>query len=262
MTRAKAFGIHLATSMAIFAVVSGLLIFVWYPSPLFELEDGWQGLELVALVDVVLGPALTLVVFKPAKAGLKFDMTIIAIFQLSALIYGVWNLYAARPVLLVHAYDHIQPLTGAALAEWDPSGSVLKRWEGVTPKVLHVRLPDDPIEFAEVYLAASANTGSVHALFDRYQTLEEGWTQMLQDATDMENYLSRNPAWRDRYDALLARLGRKPDQLVFFGYVGRKERAFLVFDREDREILGALHVPFDPGLAKPVVPRLKRESGQ
>ncbi len=258
MTRVKAFGIHLVTSVLVFAVVSGLLIFVWYPAPLFELEGGWQGLQLVALVDIVLGPALTLIVFKPGKPGLKLDMTLIALFQSAALGYGMWNLYVARPVVLVHAYDHIQPLTRVVLDEWDPSGKVLERWESTTPQVVHVDLPDDPVEFGKELTAASEIPGELHGLFDRYQALDEGWRQMQQDATRIEPYVAHNPAWQQAYDALLHKLDRPAGELVFIAYIGRKDRAFLVFDGSSRQILDVLKIPFDVALVRPLVPRMKR----
>ena len=39
----------------------------------------------IFLVDVVLGPGLTLMVFKPGKPGLKFDMAAIVVLQMVAL---------------------------------------------------------------------------------------------------------------------------------------------------------------------------------
>jgi hypothetical protein len=44
----------------------------------------------------VLGPGLTLVVFKPGKKSLRFDMTVILLLQFSALIWGVHSVYTER----------------------------------------------------------------------------------------------------------------------------------------------------------------------
>ncbi|MFM1892645.1 MAG: hypothetical protein RLZ44_1722, partial [Pseudomonadota bacterium] len=81
MTRLQAFAIHLSLSLLLVGAVAGLLRWVWYPGPLFALEGGWQGLGLVALLLLVLGPLLTLILFKPGKAGLGFDLWLIALLQ-------------------------------------------------------------------------------------------------------------------------------------------------------------------------------------
>lgn len=52
----------------------------------------------ILAVDTTLGPLLTLVVFKPGKRGLKFDLAVIALAQISALTYGVFTLFEGCPV--------------------------------------------------------------------------------------------------------------------------------------------------------------------
>ena len=58
-------------------------------------------------VDLVLGPLLTLIVYKEGKRGLKFDLAFIASVQLVALFYGAGTLHAERPTYLVFAVDRI-----------------------------------------------------------------------------------------------------------------------------------------------------------
>jgi hypothetical protein len=69
------------------------MFFVWYPPPYFEVDGGWRILRILAGVDVVVGPLLTLILFKPGKPGLKFDMTCIALMQIGALVYGGTIIY-------------------------------------------------------------------------------------------------------------------------------------------------------------------------
>ena len=56
-------------------------------------------------VDLILGPVLTLIVFKPGKRGLKFDLSVIALVQLTALVYGMTVIYRERPYATVFALD-------------------------------------------------------------------------------------------------------------------------------------------------------------
>jgi hypothetical protein len=258
MSRFKAFSIHLGISLTIVVAVLGLLILVWYPWPLFDLEGGWQGVRLVALVDVVLGPALTLLLFKPGKPGLKFDMSLVVAMQVGALAYGMWNLYEARPVALVHALDHIQPQSHARLAEIDESGAAMKKWEAMGPRRIYVRTPDDPVEFADFYRVARSGPAGIHGAVEHYLPMEENWHKILQDAVRIEPYVSRSADLQQRFTAFMAGLGRSVEELAFFPYVGRSERLFLVFDRVSMQIAGVFDAPYDPALAMPEVPRSHR----
>ena len=40
MTRFRAFAIHLTASATIFLVFLGIMFFVWYPAPYFEIDGG------------------------------------------------------------------------------------------------------------------------------------------------------------------------------------------------------------------------------
>jgi hypothetical protein len=71
LNRFPAFGIHLGLSFVIFVVLAYLVIFVWYPSFFFDTDSGWRGMQIIVGIDLVLGPMLTLVVFKAGKPELK-----------------------------------------------------------------------------------------------------------------------------------------------------------------------------------------------
>lgn len=97
VTRRQAFLTHLAVSTFVFVVISWLIAYRWYPDFYFELDGGNRGIVTIFFVDVVLGPGLTLLVFKPGKKSLKFDMTVILLLQLSALVWGIHSVYTERP---------------------------------------------------------------------------------------------------------------------------------------------------------------------
>ncbi|WP_339413880.1 TfpX/TfpZ family type IV pilin accessory protein [Pseudomonas sp. EA_35y_Pfl2_R5] len=103
--RFKAFFIHLSLS-AVLAVPAVLLVFkLWYPAPLHVAVGVTKIFLLLLLVDVVLGPLLTLLVYKPGKKTLVLDLTVIAMLQLSALCYGLWVVAEGRPAWLVFNSD-------------------------------------------------------------------------------------------------------------------------------------------------------------
>lgn len=104
VTRKQAFLTHLSISMIVFFVLLYLIVFKWYPSYYFHIDGGYRGIATIFFVDVVLGPGLTLLVFKPGKPNLKFDMTVIVIIQVVALSWGIKSVYSERPALTVF-YD-------------------------------------------------------------------------------------------------------------------------------------------------------------
>ena len=111
MTCWKASGIHLAICGVIASFVLALMILVWYPAPYFQALGGQKIAMIVIVVDVIVGPLLTLIVYRPMKKGLKFDLTVIALLQVGALAYGVSVLYQGRPVYVVFVKDRFDIVT-------------------------------------------------------------------------------------------------------------------------------------------------------
>ncbi len=105
LIKLKAFLIHFSISLSIFMGLFFTTLLIWYPSFYFSANGAWDALFVVTFVDVGLGPLLTFVLYKPGKPGLKLDLSLIVLFQLSALVWGIWVLYSERPVLTVYYED-------------------------------------------------------------------------------------------------------------------------------------------------------------
>ena len=58
INRFSASAIHLALSLLVFLSFIAVLYFWWFPGNLFFMDGGWEGVKLVAMVDVVLGLSL------------------------------------------------------------------------------------------------------------------------------------------------------------------------------------------------------------
>lgn len=103
--RFKAFSIHLLGSGLIVLTALLWVFLVWYPAPLHKALAVTHIFLLLLFVDMMLGPLLTLMVYKPAKRTLVFDLIVIAVLQLSALGYGLWTVAKGRPAWLVFNVD-------------------------------------------------------------------------------------------------------------------------------------------------------------
>lgn len=101
--RWQAFGIHILISLLIFVVLAAVIYFWWYPGFLFRYDGGLEGIKLIAGVDFIIGPVLTLCVYKLGKKSLPFDLACIAVLQLACLSGGMWTVWKTRTIAVVYA---------------------------------------------------------------------------------------------------------------------------------------------------------------
>lgn len=101
--RLKAFAYHLLASVVV-AIISLYVVFMlWHPAPLAQAVGVTLVFVMMLGIDMILGPLLTLLIAKPGKKSLKFDMAVIIILQLAAFVYGMYNIATSRPVYI--AFD-------------------------------------------------------------------------------------------------------------------------------------------------------------
>ena len=148
--RLRAAGIHLALCLVVAALVALVVFLCWYPAPFADLTHVAPIFLMLVGIDIVVGPALTLIVAKPSKprAELLRDLSVIALLQLGALAYGLHSVASARPVALVFEVDLFRLVTAneidvPALAE-APAPLRELSWRG--PRLMAVVKPDDPDE--------------------------------------------------------------------------------------------------------------------
>ena len=140
--------LHFGLSLGIFIVLLLLIVLWWYPGALFPLAGGWQGIKIVAGVDLVLGPLLTLIIYNKHSKPLRKlyrDLSIILLIQLSCLAGGVYIVFKERPVAVVYAYDKfytlkIKDLRNSENADMTVLGNIYLS----KPKLFYVQLPTDP----------------------------------------------------------------------------------------------------------------------
>jgi hypothetical protein len=201
MSRWKASAIHLLLSAAIGGAVLTFMLTVWYPWPLFKAAGGSELIFILVGVDVALGPLATLIVFKTGKKGLKFDLTVIALVQLTALGYGIHTLYLARPVYLVFTLDRFEVVTAKDLdpkdlakvtrSEFHPS--LLAR-----PRYVAAVYPSDPALRARV--VETSVVGKDLQMYPQYYVpYSEQAQNALLKAKSLDIMLDRDPEAIKRY---------------------------------------------------------------
>lgn len=223
MSRWRAAGIHLLISAAIAAAVLALMLGVWYGPTLFRAMGG-AGLALIVIgVDVVLGPALTLAVFRSGKRGLKFDLTVIALVQVAALVYGCYVVSLARPAFIVFVKDQFQVAT---VAELDPEQLAQARypqyrspsWSG--PVLVYGDWPKNLQEQQALMFAGLAGVDLQH--FPKYYApYEQGRDQVLAKAQPLAEVHKSEPEVAKVIDQWIASSGVDAQSLRYLRLRGR-----------------------------------------
>lgn len=142
----KAGALHLLSSLVVMLAVAALVFNIWYPPPFNQVQGGFTLFLIVATVDVICGPLLTMVFWNPTKTHKEIlsDLSLVVIIQIAALAYGLHAVAIARPLFVAYERDHFQVVSAADLRDADiitPSQKIQPySWTG--PKVIGVKLYD------------------------------------------------------------------------------------------------------------------------
>ncbi|MFN3587100.1 MAG: hypothetical protein ACK4UT_06320 [Moraxellaceae bacterium] len=90
-----------------FAIGISLASWHLFPDAHFWVDGGIQGIKLVVLVDLVLGPVLFFLVAHPEKSARlrRLDSIVLFSIQLAAIAWGSWQVFTQRPVAISHLED-------------------------------------------------------------------------------------------------------------------------------------------------------------
>jgi hypothetical protein len=149
--RLKASGLHLFGSACGLSLILGTLYAGWYRWPGWYLTGVLHVLLILLIVDLALGPTVTLIIANPHKPRreLARDISIIVAIQLVALIYGASALWRGRPLYYTFSADRLEMVSASdldaseiALAQKTnpalaPHWYSLRRW-------VWAPLPEDP----------------------------------------------------------------------------------------------------------------------
>lgn len=113
--KVKFFIIHLSASFTISMIIIGFVFFIWFPAPLAKAEGVTHIFLMLIAIDVIVGPVLTLLVYKEGKKTLKMDLSIIVFVQIIALSYGLYSITQSRPVWIAQNGDIFQLVRANAI---------------------------------------------------------------------------------------------------------------------------------------------------
>ena len=241
VTRKQAFLTHLSISAVIFLVLLYMIIFKWYPSYYFHIDGGYRGIMTIFFVDIVLGPGLTLLVFKPGKPKLKFDMTVIVLLQAIALSWGIKSVYMERPMLTVFYDGKFSCMTYSETADFDLESLAL---DGRKPPLLAVLpRPGTHAEYQSMMLEAFRQGSSeIYVFYDKLLPMDAtGIEQVMNFRLDVPGSFSGSEEEKANYQKIWAAYqyerSQEERQYLYYPMSCRYKKVLAVFDPKSSEIV-------------------------
>jgi hypothetical protein len=244
MSRWKAAGIHLTISGLIGLLVLALLFLVWYPGPYFRAAGGEDLVVILLAVDLVLGPLLTLVLFKSGKKGMRFDLAMIAMFQIAALVYGLHVISEARPAFIVGVVDRFAVVAATDiddkdLAEGQQPEFRTRSWTG--PRLVAIHMPPPGKERTRMMFSATAGK-DIENYPKHFVAYGAESASLLKRAHPLSDLRAKKPSDAPVLDAWLAAHARSEDEVMWMPLVARKAVMVMLVDARSGAVIGPLEI--------------------
>lgn len=228
----KAFLIHLAISSAIIGIVFGLIFFYWYPSPYFQANGAWSVIRVLVMVDLVMGPLLTLVLYKKGKRGLVFDICMVALVQIAALIYGVQVIYGERPYYLVFAVDRVEVVGKVEIDANKLKYPELKIKPNKGPILVFADFPEDKEERNKfLFEVVTEGKPDLERRPEYYHPYTSNADKIVQKGKSLSVLLTDDKDGKKKVDKFLLQYKGKQEDYLYLPMVGKNNDMALVIDK-------------------------------
>lgn len=229
--------------MLIAAVVAWLVFYRWFPAPYHEITKGTAVFFLLIGVDVVCGPFLTWILYRPEKPSYQWriDLAIIVFIQCGALAYGLHQLSTVRPVWIAFEIDRIRVVQWLDIGppfEKRPSAISLNAPQWIGVKQFE---PDDPRFLQSVKMSLAGN----HPAFQPERWVDyNSQKDLIRGALrPIENIYTKNKTYQSLIDAVLRKNELKVNQIGYMPLVCDSVTDWIVLIRKDTlEPMKALHI--------------------
>ena len=240
MSRFKAFAIHFSISFVIFLILLYFILVQWYPEPLFSTDGGWRAIRIIAGVHFMLGPFLTLIVFKAGKKGLKFDLSMIALVQTLALSWGIWTTYNERPAAIIYTLDFFTPVPAYQLAENGITNKELKKFGSDWPILIYIDIPKEKI--SEVLAEAFRARKPLYLLTEYYSRFsKEQATVLKENSMNIEKYVEDKPKLKKIFQQALLNNSIK-NNISYLALHSREKWVTVIFDLDEMRIIDTIDI--------------------
>ncbi|MDX1491249.1 MAG: hypothetical protein R3332_08180 [Pseudohongiellaceae bacterium] len=239
---------HFLFSVAVFTLFVGVLIFFWFPNPYFSASGGWQGLRIVAAVDLVLGPLITLIIFnsKKSRRELSFDIGVVVLIQLSALLWGIKSVYEQRPVAVAFMDSSFYTVPASALSQQGFNLAELDEFGEDRPVFVYIERPYEGADLERFVEMVEEEGVPPHEQPWLYRPMADNFDRIRNANLDIDEIVSVNAAMKADLEDLLEASGTSLHDNFYIALTSRYRNVVLVFDPQAR-LLGYVNAPYKKG---------------
>lgn len=241
MSRYRASLYHFLASLSVFFVLAYLVLFQWYPDFFYSIDGGWEGMRIIIGVDLILGPLLTLIVFKSGKPGLEFDLSAIVTLQVVCLAAGLYIVYSERPIFFIYYDKHFYSSSADTYTRYGVPAPDPYEFTDVMPAKVVSLLPENAIEEAGVRLILFHDGIPPWVYKPTYSDLQDHMDQVIEEGTSEENLRDRDE--KGNLDRWLNKNGGTFGDFAFFPIHSRYGDAFLGIRKSDQSFVGIVEIP-------------------
>jgi len=235
--RLRAFGLHLLASTAVLSLTLGTLYLGWYRWPGWYLADVSHVVVVMVVVDLVIGPTLTLIIAnvnKPRRE-LRRDLSMIVAAQLIALIYGTTQLWGGRPLYYAFSENVLQMIqaydigSGELKMAREQHAALVPRWYSL-PRWIWAPLPEDPTERGKIVSSVVQGGDDVISMPRYYKQWEQGLPALRTQLKKVDEVGYFAPNQKKVLKQLMRDRGLATDQRNAIPLTGRGPPLLAVFD--------------------------------
>jgi hypothetical protein len=243
-SRLRFFALHLLGSASVLTLVLGGLYLGWYRWPGWYLSSALHIVGIVVLVDLVVGPTLTLIVANPRKPRrmLARDIAMIVTVQIVALIYGAATLWGGRPLYYTFSSDRLEFVQASDLQSDEiavarrENPSLAPHWYSL-PRWVWAPLPDDSDKAMQIVQGSVFGSGKDVIDMPRYfKPWEAGVPKLSAQLMRLDDIRYFSKKEKQSLRTLLEQQGLAPDKRNALTMWGAGRRVLAVFDPDTLQI--------------------------
>lgn len=224
--------LHFSASLLVAFLLAWLVFGFWFPGSLRQLANGTDLFLILLMVDVVCGPALSFILFDPAKSRKKWrlDLSLIVFVQLTALTYGMSQVASARPVFVAFEGDRFR-LVQAIDINVDrliEAPDELRSMSYKGPQIIGVRLakPGDTDYLSSVQMSVQGFHPSFRP--SRWQSYDSQVPEVMAQLKLIGDLRAKHPERLEELEAALTKLNLNESQLGYLPLVRDVETDWIV----------------------------------
>lgn len=230
-------------SASVVSLIFAIIFFIWYPAPTFEIAGAMDIVLVLVGVDVVLGPLLTLIVYKKGKPSLKFDLSVIATIQLVALAYGVHTFYQERPYYMVFVVDRFALTSERYVDKSQVKYEELKHKPFADVIMVFARSPEDPEEYQRLLRSVMEDgQPDLDARPEYWEPYSAGISFVLNKAKPIGKLKGSSDVDKQRIQDAVDRYAVENRDIGYVPIASFKRDFAMVLDLETAEPLGIIKV--------------------